>query len=170
MFRNARLQLTGTRLGFFAWLVAGNLVPASAGSAQPPPAPPPAQATAAPTPRVFGSDTGLVLNFIKPDKTADFEAVVARLKEALQKSSNPQRQQQAASWKVYKASDPAAGGAALYIYIVDPAIKGADYSVSTILGEAFSSEELTALNKQYSEAYAVGQNFVSLTLVSDLGK
>jgi len=128
------------------------------------------QATAAAVPRVFGSNTGLVLNFIKPDKTADFEAVVEKLKEALENSPNPQRQQQAASWRVFKGQDPAAGGAALYVYIVDPAVKGADYTVTTILSEAFSSEELQALYKLYTESYATGQNFVSLSLISDLGK
>ena len=136
----------------------------------PAPATPMAQAAAAPVPRVFGSNTGLVLNFIKPDKTADFEAVVERLKEALETSPNPQRQLQAASWRVFKAQDPAVGGAALYVYVVDPAVKGADYSVTTILSEAFSSDQLRALYKQYSEAYATGQNFVNLSLVSDLGK
>lgn len=46
--------------------------------------------------RVFGSHAGLVLNFIKPDKTADFEAVVAKSKDALQRSDKPDRKQQAA--------------------------------------------------------------------------
>jgi hypothetical protein len=119
---------------------------------------------------VFASPTGLVLNFIKADKTADFEAVVAKLKDALQNSSNAQRKQQAASWKVYKSPDPGVGGAVLYVYIVDPVVKGADYTVATILAEAFSKDELAALYKQYTEAYATGQNFVNLALVSDLGK
>ncbi len=135
-----------------------------------PPAAPAAQAVTATTPRVFGSDTGLVLNFIKPDKTADFEAVVEKMKEALRASENPQRQQQAAGWRVFKSQDPAAGGAALYVYIVDPPVKGADYSVVGILSEAFKGDELTALTRQYSEAYMTGQNFVNLALVSDLGK
>ena len=34
-----------------------------------------APAAQAPAPRVFGSDAGLVLNFIKADKTGDFEAI-----------------------------------------------------------------------------------------------
>ena len=74
---------------------------------QPPPQQPPGAAQAAPTARVFPNDGGMVLNFIKPDKTADFEAVVAKLKEALQKSEKPERKQQAASWKVFKSPDPA---------------------------------------------------------------
>jgi len=128
------------------------------------------QAVAASPARVFGSNTGVVLNFIKPDKTADFEAVVEKLKDALQNSSNAQRKQQAASWKVYKSPDPGPAGSVLYVYIVDPVIKGADYAVTAILAEAFSAEELATLYKRYTEAYASGQNFVNLTLVSDFGK
>jgi hypothetical protein len=169
MFRQASPPMTRIRLGLLAWLVAGTLIPTNAASARQA-AVPPQQATPAPAPRVFGSPSGLVLNYIKPEKTADFEAVVVKLKEALEKSSNPQRQQQAASWKVYKAADPASGGAVIYIYVVDPAVQGADYTVTTILGEAFSPEESSALKKQYSESYASGQNFVSMTLLSDLGK
>jgi len=130
---------------------------------------PAAAAQAAPTTRTFASDGGMVLNFIKPDKTADFEAVVAKLKEALQKSAKPERKQQAASWKVFKSPDPAAGGNVLYVFVIDPAIKGADYTVSNILAEAFPAE-VQALYKQYAEAYASGQNFVNLSLISDLGK
>jgi hypothetical protein len=127
------------------------------------------QAQAAPATRVFANDAGMVLNFIKPDKTADFEAVVAKLKEALTKSEKPERKEQARSWKVFKSPDPAAGGNVLYVFMIDPSVKGADYTVSTILAEAFP-QEVQALYKQYAEAYASGQNFVNLTLVSDLGK
>ena len=132
-------------------------------------APPAQQAQAAPTVRVFASGAGMVLNFIKPDKTADFEAVMAKLKEALQKSAKPERKQQAATWKVFKSPEPAQGGNVLYVFIIDPAVKDADYTVSTILAEVFPTEVQT-LYKQYAEAYASGQNFVNLTLVTDLGK
>jgi hypothetical protein len=108
----------------------------------------------------------MVLNFIKADKTADFEAVIVKLKEALQKSEKPERKQQAASWKVFKSPDPAQGGNVLYVFVIDPSVKGADYTVSTILNEAFP-QEVQALYKQYAEAYASGQNFVNLSLVSD---
>jgi hypothetical protein len=127
------------------------------------------QAQAAPTTRTFGNDAGMVLNFIKPDKTADFEAVVGKLKEALAKSEKPERKEQAKSWQVFKSPDPAAGGNVLYVFLINPAVKGADYTVSNILAEAFPTEVQT-LYKQYAEAYASGQNFVNLALVSDLGK
>ena len=176
MFRNVipakaitrRRLLTGVVAAMFVLTVP--TVATVSTSAQQSGRPPAEQATVASASRVFGAETGLVLNFIKPDKTADFEAVVAKLKEALSTSANPVRKQQAASWRVYKSPDPAASGAALYVFIVDPAVKGADYSVTAILAEAFSSGELSALYKQYTEAYGQGQNFVNLSLVSDFGK
>jgi hypothetical protein len=121
------------------------------------------------TVRVFASDAGMVLNFVKPDKTADFEAIMGKLREALQKSEKPGRKQQAASWKVMQALEPGANGSVLYVFLIDPAVKSADYTVSTILAEAFPNE-VQGLYKQYAEAYATGQNFVNLTLVSALGQ
>jgi hypothetical protein len=128
-----------------------------------------AQAQAPAAARVFASDAGMVLNFIKADKTGDFEAVIAKLKEALQKSDKPERKQQGASWKVFKSADPAQNNQVLYVFFIDPPVKGADYTVSTILNEGFPTEVQT-LYKQYAEAYATGQNFLNLSLVADLGK
>jgi pyruvate/2-oxoglutarate dehydrogenase complex dihydrolipoamide acyltransferase (E2) component len=170
----------GGRAGWIALgLVVGTLSTAAVRAQQPPaqqpppqqpPGQPAGQAQAAPTARVFASDAGMVLNFIKPDKTADFEAVVAKLKEALQKSEKPERKEQAKSWKVFKSPDPAAGGNVLYVFVIDPAIKGADYTVSNVLAEGFPPAEVNELYKQYAGAYAQGQNFVNLSLVADLGK
>ena len=130
---------------------------------------PPAQAASVPQTHLLTSDSGVVLNFIKPDRTADFEAVVAKLKDALQKSSNADRRKQAAGWKVYRSPEPGPAGSVVYVFTMDPAVKGADYTVSTILAEAFPADALTLL-KQYSESYAAGFNFINLTLIQDLGK
>lgn len=167
MFRLPVVQARGLS-GWIALLVfmgvlAVNVLPVQAQDQ------PAQQAQAAPAARVFGSDAGMVLNFIKGDKTADFEAIIAKLKEALQKSTKPERKEQAASWKVFKAVEPGAGGSAMYVFFVDPAVKGADYTVSAILAEGFPAE-VQALYKQYAEAYASGQNIVNLALVADLGK
>jgi hypothetical protein len=118
---------------------------------------------------VFASDAGMVLNFIKPDKTADFESVMQKLKDALQKSEKPERKQQAASWKVFRSPEAAQGGNALYVFVIDPAVKGADYTVSNILAEAYEPAELNELYKTYAGSYASGQNIVNLTLIAALG-
>ncbi len=159
----------GRRPGMIAiGLIAGVLSSSVAYAQAAPAGAAPAQAAAAPTTRLFASDGGMVLNFIKPDKGPDFEAVIAKLKEALAKSEKPERKQQAQSWKVFKSPDPAAGGNLLYVFIIDPAVKEADYTVSNILAESFEPAEVNELYKKYAEAYATGQNFVNLTLVADL--
>lgn len=124
-------------------------------------------AAQAPTTQTFSGNAGMVLNFVKSDKTDQFEAVMAKLKEALQKSEKPERKQQAASWKLFKSPDPA-GGNVLYVFILDPAVKDADYTVTNILNEAFPTE-VQELYKQYVDALA-NRNIINLNLVHDMGK
>ena len=132
-----------------------------------PPAPA-QQATPAKSPYAFTGDAAITLNFIKADKTADFETIVGKLKDALEKSAKPERAQQAASWKVYKADEPAPNGSAIYVFLIDPVVTGSDYTVSTILSEGFP-EDVQALYKTLSAAYA-SQNIINLKLVADLGQ
>jgi hypothetical protein len=159
----------GSRSGWMALgFLAGMMVSATAVYAQQPAAQPAQQAQAVSNARLFNNDAGMVLNFIKPDKTADFEAVMAKLKEALEKSDKPERKQQAAGWKVFKSADPA-GANTLYVFVIDPAVKGADYQVSNIIAEAFPTEA-NELLKKYAEAYAQGMNILNLSILQNLGK
>jgi len=181
MRRYAVAPVPGGRSG---WIAIGLLVavlssaPAHAqqppAGQPPPPAQPPAtapagQAQAVSNARIFPNDAGMVLNFIKPDKTADFELVMSKLKEALQKSEKPERKQQAAGWKVFKSADPA-GANTLYVYVIDPAVKGADYQVSNIIAEGFPAAEANELLKKYADCYAQGMNILNLTILQQLGK
>ena len=84
---------------------------------------PPAQQTppqqqAAPPAVSFPGDSAIVLHYIKADKAADFEAAMAKLKEALQKSPVPERKQQAAGWKLVKSPDAPAEGQVLYLSLI----------------------------------------------------
>jgi hypothetical protein len=177
MFRNAVAPATRGRAG---WMVVGLMIVMLSGSAvraqQPPaqpaqqPAQPAQQAQAQKSPYVFAGDAAAILNFVKADKTGDFEMVVGKLKEALAKSDKPERKQQAASWKIYKAAEGGPGGAVIYVSTMEPAVKGADYSVALILSEAFPTE-VQALYKTYSECFGQpAQNILNLTLVNDLSK
>ena len=94
--------------------------------AQTAPPAPPQQATPAKTPYMFTGDAAITLNFIKADKTADFEMIVGKLREALEKSTTPERAQQAASWKVYKAAEPAPNGSVVYMFLIDAVVKDSD--------------------------------------------
>ena len=130
-------------------LVAGTLSAATVFAQTAPPAPPaqpPAAAAAAPTTRTFASRTPAWCSTSSSrTRPPTSKRSSRKLKEALQKSEKPERKQQAASWKVFKSPDPAAGGNVLYVFIIDPAVKGADYTVSTILAEAFPPEVQTTL-------------------------
>jgi hypothetical protein len=158
---------TGRRMRNMALGVIAGLMTAGLAQAQ---AAPPQAATPAPNQRLFPNDGGMVLNFIKPDKVADFEEVITKLKEALQKSDKPERKEQAAGWKIFKSPDPA-GANVLYVFVIDPAVKGADYQISNILVEGFgNTAETNAILKKYAEAYAQGMNIVNLNIVQDLSK
>jgi hypothetical protein len=146
------------------------MLAAAPGFAQTPPqTPPPAQPAAQPaTPPAltFPNDASILFNTVKADKTADFEAVMAKLHEALHKSDKPERKQQAASWKIFKSVD-LVNGNALYLFVVDPPVKDADYTVSKILAEAFPNEAMD-LYKKYTEAFASGRNLMNLQLIKNM--
>jgi hypothetical protein len=144
----------------------GLMAVSSAAAAQDTP-PPPAQ------PAVnFNLDGGLVFWQIKPDKIADFEYVLGKLKEALQKAEDPARKQLATGWKVYKVQEPAPGGNVFYLFLIEPAVKGADYSSAAILKilyDAFPSEAQD-LYKKMTESNAGGRNILNLQLSMNMGQ
>lgn len=157
----------------FRWiapaLVVG-LLAAAPVQAQTPAAAPAQQAQAQKSPFVFQSDGGVILHFIKPDKGQDFEMLVAKLKEALAKSEKPEYKAQAASWKLFKAAEPGAAGAIMYVSVIHPAVKDADYYIPLIINDAFPAEG-QALYKQYLDVSAnPSANKLTLTLLQDLSK
>jgi hypothetical protein len=124
----------------------------------------------------FSSASGMVFNVIRQSSTADFEMVLGRVREALQKSENPARKQQAASWKVYKSADApqmtkCPDGtdcpAVMYIFVFDKAVAGVDYDPVKILSEAFPTE-VNQLYDKLKAAY-ITLNKASMTMLMDLG-
>jgi hypothetical protein len=138
---------------------------ATAPQAAPQAAAPPAQA--APAARVFTGDLGMMFNVIKPDKTEDFEKVIAKLKEALAKSEDPVHKEMAKGWRVYKNPEPIAGGNFLYVFVVDPVAKDADYTLSKILNKVFPAE-VQELFKIYSASFAGGVTLQNYKLIADM--
>jgi hypothetical protein len=101
----------------------------------------------------FEGEIALWTVAIKPDKTADFEQIMTRVHEALMKSTDPQRQQQAAGWKVMRISKPLADGNIAYVHIVNPVVSGADYTIMQLLYDAFPDER-QKLYEIYRGAFA----------------
>ena len=113
-----------------------------------------AQAQEAPAKPVLPleGDAVVMTILIKPDKTADFESVVAKYKEALEKSEKPARKQQLAGMKFFKSTQMANGNA-VYIIYVDPVVKDEEYDISRVIAEVFPTEVQDIFNK-YKEAFA----------------
>ena len=115
----------------------------------------------------FEGDTALWTMAIKPDKTADFEQIMKKLQEALLKSADPQRRQQAAGWKVMKISKPLPDGNIAYVHIVHPVVSGADYTIMQTLYDAYPEERQT-LYELYRGAFAQNLSLATGSIAVDV--
>jgi hypothetical protein len=116
----------------------------------------------------FEADTALWTVAIRPDKTADFERVMQRLREALMKSDDPARRRQGEGWKVVKLSMPLPDGNIGYVHVINPVVPGADYTVMQILYDAFPDER-QMLYELYRGAFASNLALATGNVVVDLG-
>lgn len=107
-------------------------------------------------------DAVVMTILIKPDKTADFESVIAKYKESLEKSEKPVRKQQLAGMKFFKSSQMANNNA-VYILYVDPVVKDEEYDISRVIAEVFPTEVQDVFAK-YKDAFA-GRAITPLTKV-----
>lgn len=140
--------------------------------AQTPPTTPPAQQTPAQpeTPKeprlTFNGDAGVLLFQVKPDQTAAFEELIGKVRAGLAKSEDPIRKQQAGSMKIYKSNEPMSGNA-LYVMMIDPTVKAAEYDLFALLAESLGKEygtpENQAMVKKYVDAFAAGPNRLNLS-------
>lgn len=123
-----------------------------------------------------------MLIFVKPDKTTDFETILARVKDALARSDKPQRRQQAAGWRVFKARETGPGAVAIYVSVMDPVAKDADYSLGALLTEASTEADTsgsaapaadlrTSIYTKYLDAFGnPAVNLFHLTLVAEFAR
>lgn len=156
------------RIGIAITLTAA-VVLASAGmaSAQ---AAAPAQAAPAAQARVFTGDLGIYQYVVKADRTADFEAMIAKLKAGLQKSENPVRKAQAAGWRVFKQAEALPEGRVAYMFLIDPVAKDADYTLSAILYEAFPDAVDRTATYEVIKNSVIGSGMVNYQLIMDARK
>ncbi len=158
--------------GFTAAAQSAPSTPAQTPTAQTPataaPQVPTAATPAVPATRKFTAESGVMFSLILKDKTADFESVLGRVKEALAKSQDPKRKQQALSWRVMKGVEPGPAGNVFYIWLFDPAVKDVEYSITSILTEAFPNEAQDLWAK-YTSCFASPQSMLNLTQVLSMG-
>ena len=65
-----------------------------------------------------------------------------------------------------KAAEPGPNGSVLYVFLLDPAVPGADYGLGRILAEAYPDQtKLQEIWKLYTDSLASGGSLLSLTPV-----
>jgi len=114
--------------------------------------------------RVFTAKSGLIFNPVRPDRVVDFEMVMGYLQAAFEKATDPRVREQAKGWRVFKATEPGPNGSVLYVFVIDPAVPGADYGLGRILSDAYPDqiEKIWAL---YTGSLAGGGTLLNLTPV-----
>lgn len=150
MLRGFQVFVSGTALA--AMTLAGGSVAVAQETAPAPAQEPAAAAEPAEPVLTLNGDAAIITLLIKPDKQADFEDVLNKLKESLNKSENPARARQAAGWKVYKSSQMAQGNA-VYIFMIDPVVKNEEYDLTRLIAEVFPVE-VQELFVKYRDSFA----------------
>jgi len=107
---------------------------------------------------------------VNGDKTADYEKILAKVKEVLAKRDAPEAKQQLAGWKVMKMAKPMADGKVIYTHIITP-VPGADYNILQLLYATITDPtEQKALYDMYRGAFASNLSLASGAIVVDLSK
>ena len=117
----------------------------------------------------LAGNTALLTVAVRPDKSADFEQVMGKMKAALLQSEDPQRREQAAGWKVMKLEKPLPDGNLAYVHVIQPVVPGADYAVMQTLYDAFPDER-QALYELYRGAFVQNLSLATGHIVLDMSK
>jgi len=152
--------------------------PPATGTVQPPPpgTPAPAPGTQAPVvlapvmpplplgARTFTAPAGLIFNTVRPDRVVDFEMVMGYLQAALDKSTDARVREQAMGWRVFKATEPGPNNSVMYVFVIDPAVPGAEYGLGRILADAYP-DQIQEIWKLYTGALTPSATLLNLTPV-----
>jgi hypothetical protein len=101
---------------------------------------------------------------IDANGTAEFESLVARVKEALQKSSKAERKQQAEHWKLIKLETPPQGGNVTYFLVVEKVVKGTSYDMFKILSEELPPADVQAIYEKVKPIFKAGISFTPIKI------
>ena len=107
---------------------------------------------------------------INGDKTADYEKILAKVKEVLAKREAPEAKQQLAGWKVMKMAKPMADGKVIYTHVITP-VPGADYNILQLLYATITDPtEQKTLYDMYRGAFGSNLSLASGAIVADMSK
>jgi hypothetical protein len=109
----------------------------------------------------------MLFNTVRPERVKDFETVLWYLQEALKKSTDPTVRAQAEGWKFFRAVEPGPNAVVLYVFVLDPAVPGADYGLGRILSDAFP-EQIQEIWKLYQGSLTSGGTLLNLNPVEPM--
>ena len=123
----------------------------------------------APQKTTFSGDMVLWAFSVNAANTGDYERVLTQVKDALSRSERPEAQQQLAGWKVMRNSAPQPDGSIVYIHVINPVVKDADYSITNIVYEVVTDPgEQTAFFELYRGAVKAALFLIEGPVTADL--
>jgi hypothetical protein len=146
------------------------LLPAAVFAQDPPPATqqqqPAAPAQPAAPKLAFKTNAGMLLVQVKPDQTAAFEEMIAKLRSGAAASTDAALKA-AGTLKAYRTQEPGAGGNAFYVLLYDPATPGTEYAWLEVINKTLTPEQqrdpaTQDMYKRFAAAIA-GTNILNLT-------
>ena len=111
--------------------------------------------------RTFEDPAGLVMNFVAASGASDFERITRQLVRAMAESEDPERQGQAAGWKMYRVREPGPNNNTVFVWLFDPVVTGANYAAPQLLNESFP-EQVQQLYETFNESFGLGQVTLNL--------
>jgi hypothetical protein len=118
----------------------------------------------APVARSFTAPSGLLFNTVRTERAKDFETFLGHLRFALDNATDPGIRAQARGWRMFKAGEPGPNNTLLYVFALDPAVEGADYSLGRILAGAYPDvAQLNEIWKLYTSSVVGGGSLLNLT-------
>ncbi|HUL73961.1 MAG TPA: hypothetical protein VLT86_12715 [Vicinamibacterales bacterium] len=128
----------------------------AAGQTPPPQQTPAATPAAQPQPESMltaKSPMTIYLNVIKPEKAADFEAAMAKIKEALAKTDKEDLKKLADGWQVFKVTETVGTPNVIYLWVANPAVVGSVYDPGKIIYSVFEQKEADEIFNKLKDSY-----------------
>lgn len=116
---------------------------------------------------MFTTGAGMVLHAVKPAGAADYEAVIRALQAAFSQSTDDHVRRVAAGWRVWKATEPDAGGNVTYVHTYLPPLADVDYRPSLWLDQLLAGAPAELLAK-YRDSFAAPPSKLSLTELANM--
>jgi hypothetical protein len=103
--------------------------------------------------RAFNTTTGVLFHQVIPARAADFERLIAYVRDALAKTTNETVRDQTRGLQFYRAVEAGPNGDILYVFLLSPAVPCVDYALGPLLSEAYPDPaQLSEIWKLYTSS------------------